>query len=193
MEIWDVKNPWRQEWKQAHFRGAEFFVETNARSGGRRVALHQYPKRNLPYAEDMGRTAFQINVQGYCIGPEYLHAKNLLIMALEADGPGTLSLPLQYNLSDVNVMVQQYSVTESRERGGVCTFDMSFVEYGDPKYREVAWTPGAVDQAATNAEKAVAGPGTETTGSEVTPYNDVWVSGVDPAADPVNTTVIGAP
>ena len=32
-----------------------FYVEIASKSGGRRTAFHQFPKRDTPYAEDMGR------------------------------------------------------------------------------------------------------------------------------------------
>ena len=85
-----VPTPWRDKWQNAQFRGARFFVEQGAQMGGRRVALHQYPKRNVPYAEDMGKQANRFSVSGYCIGPDYLDAKDALIEALEKDGPGML-------------------------------------------------------------------------------------------------------
>src|SRR4051812_26581932 len=103
MEIGDIKNPWRDKWLQAQFRGARFFVENGVMAGGRRTALHEYPKRNVPYAEDMGKAANKFVVQGYLIGPNYLNDKDALIDALEKDGPGMLRLPLPYKMRDVEV------------------------------------------------------------------------------------------
>ena len=155
--ISDIHNPWRDRWQQATFRGAMFFVETGGRAGGRRVALHQYPKRNVPYAEDMGKQANRFVVQGYLIGPHYLDDKDALIEALEKDGPGMLRLPLPYKMRDVEVMVQQYSVTESRERGGMCGVEMDFVEYGNPAYRSTVSTPGEIQKSALGVENSVIG------------------------------------
>ena len=82
----------------------------------------------------MGKQANRFSVSGYCIGPDYLDAKDALIEALEKDGPGMLRLPLPYKMRDVEVMVMSYTVAENRERGGMCALEMEFVEYGDPKY-----------------------------------------------------------
>jgi prophage DNA circulation protein len=184
MIITDIKNPWRKAFRPAWFRGAFFHVDTDARAGGRRVALHQYPKRNLPYAEDMGRTAFAITVQGYLIGPNYLDDMDILIGCLEDDGPGLLSLPLPYNLQDVMVMVQGYSVTTSREKGGYCAVEMAFVEYGEPNFRSTVATPAQINESATTVENTVAGTPTPTTATEVQPYaavyNNAGVSDVVP-------------
>ena len=179
--IRDFHNPWRDKYKQARFRGALFFVETGGRGGGRRVALHQYPKRNTPYAEDMGRTANRFLVQAYLIGPNYLDLKDALIDALEADGPGMLRLPLPYKMSDVQVMVQSYSVSEAREKGGFCTFDMDFVEYGDPVWRETVSTTGEIQKSANAVEESVIG--NELTGQKAVPYAKVYtmvLGGVSP-------------
>jgi len=187
VKIKDIHNPWRDVYNisepgsglaHAMFRSADFFVETNSRQGGRRVALHEYPKRNTPYAEDMGRTAVKFAVQGYCLGPHYLTVKDRLVDALEENGPGRLWLPLMHKLIDMQVMVNSYAVTESRERGGICMVEMQFVEYGDPAYREVAWSPAQIDQSAKNLEGAVTGDKTATTDAEVAPYSDTWVSGM---------------
>lgn len=162
MQISDLHNPWRDKYTNATFRNQLFFVETNVRAGGRRVALHQYPKRNTPYAEDMGRAANRFQVQGYLITgkqmPNYLAFKDQLITALEQDGPGWLSLPLEYQMQDTFVMVMSYSVTETRELGGYCIIQMEFSEYGDPSYRQVISTEGEIAKSATAVEDDVIGP-----------------------------------
>jgi prophage DNA circulation protein len=156
MEIRDVRNPWRDRFQTAFFRGATFHVEADTRIGGRRTALHEYPKRNDPYAEDMGRTARRFTITGYLIGPNYLTLKDQLIDALEADGPGTLRLPMPYQGSDIEVMVVQYQITESRQRGGMCGIEMDFVEYGKPGFANNEEATGAaVNDAAKALEGAV--------------------------------------
>jgi prophage DNA circulation protein len=161
------KNPWRDKYREAAFRNAQFFVETDARQGGRRVALHEYPKRNVPYAEDMGRKALRFLVQGYLIGPKYLDQKNLLVKALEKDGPGMLRLPLPYEMQDVKVMVMGYTVTEARETGGYCKVDMDFAEYGDPQYRQAVSTAGQIEDSAFKLEDQMIGPAKRKTDEEV--------------------------
>jgi prophage DNA circulation protein len=148
----DGQPTWRTLWKQALFRDEIFFVEASSASSGRRVAVHEYPKRNIPYAEDMGRAARTWEIQGYLIGPFYNELRDKLITALEKDGPGRLRLPMPFEGADVQVMVQGYSVQESRDRGGFCGVQMQFVEYGDPLYRNNISTPGEVMQGAANVE-----------------------------------------
>jgi prophage DNA circulation protein len=197
MLIKDIPNaPWRKKWYPAWFRDATFFMETGTRGGGRRVALHEYPKRSIDYAEDMGKKANRFLVNGYLIGPNYLVDKDILINALEMDGPGTLRLPLQYMAVDLEVMVQNYSVSESRERGGFCTIEMEFVEYGTPFYRPTVSTTAVVAQAATNVENAVVGPNepTTTTAQQAAPYGKVLQNADTSPAPPSPPSIFtGAP
>ena len=174
--IRSFKNPWRDRWQQATFRGASFFMETGGQAGGRRAALHEYPKRNVPYAEDMGRRANVYSVQGYLIGPIYLQLRDNLITALEKDGPGMLRLPLPYMMRDVKVLVQSYSITEARERGGMCTIEMQFVEYGDPNYRSTVSTPQEIQKSASAVEDNVIGPQQPNaeTARQAAPYAQVY-------------------
>jgi prophage DNA circulation protein len=217
MHITEIRNSWRSKWEQAQFRGAIFYVETDQRQSGRRVALHQYPKRNDPYAEDMGRAAIQITVQGYVIGKptlsqggvqittdprirqggqarqlgtvtpppgvqfvgrDYLTMKTALIEALEQDGPGILKLPMQFQFRDLEVMVQGYGVTESRERGGMCAFNMQFVEYGKPQYRSTISTPDEVMKTSATLENtfalAFAGKSRDQIEAMLLPYTKVF-------------------
>ena len=133
---------WRQYLKRASFRSCPFYVDTGVRESGRRVVQHEFPKRDVPYAEDMGRRAREFTVRGYLIvfpnetsfpnDPlkklNYITARDALITALEStDGPANLQLPL---LGVLNVMCQRYRVTEEEKLGGYCVFDMTFIEFG---------------------------------------------------------------
>jgi prophage DNA circulation protein len=134
--------PWRRDWMRASFGGAQFHCESNARESGRRIVEHQFPKKELPYAEDMGRSAREFTIRGYCIvypsdvddlfQRDYRNPRNRLIKALEQDGPGKLQLPTQ---PEQIVVCTKYRMQEEEKFGGYCIFDMTFAEYGlDPLY-----------------------------------------------------------
>jgi prophage DNA circulation protein len=145
-------NPWRDKYQQASFRGAIFYTESDSRSSGRRVAVHQYPKRDTPYSEDLGRRAVQHPITGYLIGPDYIGPRDDLIDALEKEGPGQLIHPL---LKPMQVLCTNYTVTESRERGGYCSFEMMFVEAGsDAGTMPTQSTSAAASQAANSTSSA---------------------------------------
>ena len=138
------KATWRLRLRQASFGGAEFHVEQQSRTSGMRAVVHEYPKRKdgLPYTEIMGKHAVRYQVTGYCIsGPRgsYHIQKEQLVAVLERPEPGLLVdpyLPTQPMMA----VCERYSVSETRERGGYCTFEMSFVELGKAGNTPVANT-----------------------------------------------------
>jgi len=145
-------NPWRERlmlgWS---FRGVPFWVEQQARQSGRRNVEHEYPKRNIPYAEDMGRHAVRYTIQGFLIGPNYLAEKSNLLNALEADDAGILVDPM---VGSMLVMCERYSVTETRERGGYCVFEMAFAEAGVPGNSPPTLLLSTRNEVNTNADNA---------------------------------------
>jgi prophage DNA circulation protein len=122
--------PWRMRLVPASYAGVPFHVEHQGHSGGRRVVLHEYPKRNTPYAEDMGRSAFRYQMTGYILGPSYHLGKEALMAALDNREAAQLMDP--YLAEPKMCICERYSVSETRDRGGYCQFEMSFVELGSP-------------------------------------------------------------
>lgn len=121
--------PWRLNLQPASYNGATFHVEVQTRAGGRRIAMHEFPKRDTPYAEDMGRRARGFVVTGYIVGPNYETNRDILIEQLELEVNGQLILPTS---QDQKIVVcDRYSITERRERGGYAEIEMFFLEAGE--------------------------------------------------------------
>jgi prophage DNA circulation protein len=153
---------WRSSLRRASFRGAQFHVDTGVRESARRIVNHEFPKRNVPYAEDMGRRAREFTVRGYIIvyprdtgdllqQKNYIPARDSLILALETDGPANLQLPL---LGVLNCACTRYRVTEEDKLGGFCTFDMTFTEYGQAPATGTRDSAAGVTYAAANLGNA---------------------------------------
>jgi len=145
----NIKSPWRADLQPASFGDAFFYTEANAIENGRRIVMHEFPKKNVPYAEDMGRKAFEFTVRGYCIQyphdrvgndgsqlqqRDYRVARDILSAALSSGDPKPLRLPTMKGASynEMIVMCPRYRLTEEDRSGGYCTFDMTFVELGAP-------------------------------------------------------------
>lgn len=110
----------------ASFRGVPFFVEASERSGGRRLAVHQFVGRDDVYAEDMNRDSRGFRVDGYVIGDDYLAQKDALIAALEdVAGPGELVHPYE---GVRRVACPKFAVRNTKADGGMATFSIEFVE-----------------------------------------------------------------
>jgi prophage DNA circulation protein len=140
--IFDLPSVWRASLMPASFNGARFHCEANGRESGRRIVEHEFPKKEQPYGEDMGRHAREFTVRGYCIvfpydseytlySRDYRVARDELVQQLETEGPGTLQLPTQ---PAQQVVCPRYRMSEEERFGGYCVIDMTFLEYGlDPQ------------------------------------------------------------
>jgi prophage DNA circulation protein len=138
--IRDLPSAWRGDLLPASFDGKMFHVDNGSRESGRRIVVHEFPKKEEPYSEDMGRRAVAFSVRGYCIvyphedasAPnlyrrDYRIARDELQARLETGATGVLQLP---TLAPMKVKCQRYRLTEEDKFGGYCVFDMQFVEAG---------------------------------------------------------------
>jgi len=132
---------WKDKLQPATFRGVPFEVESDDGAFGRRTQVHEYPQRDKPYAEDLGRATREINITAFLIGDEYLAARDKLLEALETAGPGTLVHPwygeLKVSLKD------PARVSHSIANGGMCTVQLSFVEAGELAFPSAGNSLGA--------------------------------------------------
>jgi prophage DNA circulation protein len=122
---------WRDQLRPASFRGVPFFVDNASGTAGRRIVLHEYPKRDKPLSEDMGRASREFTLECFVVGPDYMQARDQLLDALEKAGPGELVHPWRGSL---HVVARPATFRESKDEGGMCTFSIPFVEAGELVY-----------------------------------------------------------
>lgn len=135
----------------ASFRGVPFFVEDATLTGGRRVVVHEFPERDEPFVEDLGRSVNKFPTTGYVIGDDYLVQRDALIAALgDTAGPGEL-VHAYYGAR--RAICGQYSVNEKTAIGGLATFTFEFIETPAqvPTPSVEADTAGEVDAGADTA------------------------------------------
>lgn len=111
----------------ATFRGVPFHVEGTEGSYGRRAVVHEYPLRDKPFVEDLGRKARGIVLEAFVIGSDYMLARDALAMALEEAGAGVLVHPY---LGQRTVTVTDFKLKESTAEGGMARFTITCVEAG---------------------------------------------------------------
>ncbi len=182
---------WREQLQSGSFRGVPFLTDSIDNALGRRAVLHEYPLRDKPYAEDMGRKARQFTLDGYVLGDDYMRERDALIDALEKPGTGTLIHPYW---GSVNVQVLTVSVRESSADGRMASFSVTFAESGenDTPAQSVS-TASQIDDSVSLAKVAavadfarrfsVAGLPAFLTGEITTVLNTALDAiGVDPAA-----------
>jgi prophage DNA circulation protein len=171
---------------------APFHVDVNSRVSGRRTVLHEFPKRDTPYAEDMGRKARSFPVTGYVIGPDYQIFRELLVAALEMEGPGLLILPTLLQRDTIMVQPRDYTVRETRQQGGMAEFEMNFVESGESLLSQIVNSISQVQSAAGASQ----GQAITASGGELTPGSSFGAAGSEGAVFGGNgggTVTIGDP
>ncbi|HDC4262641.1 DNA circularization protein [Enterobacter cloacae] len=120
---------WRDRLRDASFRGVPFSVEDDEGTFGRRVQVHEYPNRDKPFTEDLGRATRRMTINAYLIGDDYADKRDRLIGAVETAGPGTLVHP-QYGEMQGSID-GQVRVTHSNAEGRMCRVSFQFVESGE--------------------------------------------------------------
>lgn len=114
------------------FRDVPFLYVDSDGELGRRVAVFEYPGRDIPYVEDMGKKARTWSLEIVVAGKSYMMDRNALITALSDPGPGTLVHPTLGDLT-VSVLSARGPVESTRE-GGTARFSVTFIESGAPQY-----------------------------------------------------------
>jgi prophage DNA circulation protein len=163
--IRDLPSAWRRDLLPAHFDGIPFHVESGSMEGGRRIVLHEYPKKEMGYAEDMGRKQTGFTVRAYVIQypqdddnglyqRDYRVVRDALQARLDTPGPGVLQLPTYMRQTKI-VVAQQYRMQEEERYGGYCVFDITFVERGVAPFKPMANTQSAVLAQSNGLKQAV--------------------------------------
>jgi len=133
---------WRDSLLPASFRGVSFFVDAAGVPVGRKGQLHEYPKRDEPYFEQMGKQAQVHKLTAFVIGADCFEHRDKLLEALEKEGAGELVHPW---LGRMQVQVGECDLQHDRREGGIARFDLTF-------YPDI---PRKFPTATVNAQKQV--------------------------------------
>lgn len=147
------------ELQPASFRGVPFGVITADGRFGRRMAEHEYPFRDKPWLEDLGRATRKISFVGFLIsdslvygGGDVIDQRERMIAACETNGPGTLIHP---TLGELLVSCPQDGLTVI-ERGNEWRYfelGFSFIESGAREFPSAdSATEDDADEAADESD-----------------------------------------
>lgn len=133
---------WKDRLQDASFRGVPFKVEEEGSPVGRRVETHEYPNRDKPYTEDLGKVTSRPTITAYVVGDDCFDQRDRLIEALNKPGPGTLIHPVY---GEMNVCVDgEIHVSTTKTEGRVVRFDLRFVEAGELSYPTAGAATGQI-------------------------------------------------
>lgn len=116
---------WRDKMRPGSFRGVPFVTDGSKAPVGRRSVTHEYPGRNIPYVEDMGRVTREHKVTAFVIGADCLDKADALLKALETEGEGELVHPW---LGTRKVKAGVGEMSHAYAEGGMVRFELTFTE-----------------------------------------------------------------
>jgi prophage DNA circulation protein len=119
---------WRDDLLPAQLNGLTFLYSEVSGKGGRRNVLFEYPGRDAPFIEDLGRRAKQYSVAAFLVGPNYHVDRDRLIDIL--DSGDALDFQHPYHGSMPVKLLGEYSYQETDQQGGMVSFTFTLVEAG---------------------------------------------------------------
>ncbi|WP_321810069.1 DNA circularization protein [Burkholderia sp. BCC1985] len=120
-----------EQLRPASYRGVPFVSLGSESSFGRRNQTHEYPQRDTPWIEDLGRGARRIRMYGFVIGDDVIAQRDVMIAAVETIGDGELVHP---TLGRLTVNIGGFRSIERWEAGRYFEFHFEFVESGQRTY-----------------------------------------------------------
>jgi prophage DNA circulation protein len=145
--------------KQASFRNLPFAVENFGGEHGRRLAEHEYPDRDVPWAEDLGRRKRSLRVRGFLLsnspvygGGDVGDQLQRMIGAAEAKGSGPLVHPV---LGALTVNCRSFVHESAADGDNFIAIAFDFIEGGVRTFPTTqAATGSVVNSAAASAQSA---------------------------------------
>jgi len=150
---------WASQLRKASFGGVPFGVLGGQIRVGRRNAVHEYPKKDEVWVEDLGRAARRITLVGFLVEngayaggkSSVIAQRERLIAICESKGPSALVHP---TLGSLIVSLVDTVMDERWDRGRVFEISFSFIESGVRTFPQVTADGPTVVKAAAQAAKS---------------------------------------
>ena len=107
----------------ASFRGVPFLVNTETKSGGKKVVSHEYVNNDERFVEELGKLPPSFTVQAIVHGEDAIQRRLDLERVLDIEGLGDLIHPIYGN---IKVKSTTYSVTSRQNDTGRFDFSINF-------------------------------------------------------------------
>lgn len=114
---------WRDQMLPASFRGISFLIPQASVPIGMKVQLHEFPQRDEPYAEQLGKQSQVHRLVCWIIGEDCFERRDKFMEALQTPGPGELVHPW---LGRMQVKVGEGELSHDFKRGGMAEFAVTF-------------------------------------------------------------------
>lgn len=114
---------WRDQMLPASFRGISFLIPQASVPVGMKVQLHEFPQRDEPYAEQMGKQAQIHRLVCWIIGDDCFERRDKFMEAVQTPGAGELVHPW---LGRMQVKAGEAELTHDFKQGGMAAFAVTF-------------------------------------------------------------------
>ena len=123
----------QKQLRPGSFRGVPFETQSAKTTVGRRVQIHEFPQRDVPYVEDLGKKARKFEFTAVVVGADYVEKMQRLLDAIETPGPGILIHPW---FGKVVVLAESANDISFSSKLRMATVTLKFVESGENRYPE---------------------------------------------------------
>lgn len=113
--------------RKASYNGISFHVVSGTWKGGRRTVTHEYPQRDYPFVEDLGKATDTFTLECFVNGSDYINQSKRLMSELKKEGTGSLVHPW---LGAMDVQVIDVSEISWDLSLGKASFSVTFLEPG---------------------------------------------------------------
>lgn len=114
---------WRDQMLPASFRGISFLIPQASVPVGMKVQLHEFPQRDEPYAEQMGKQAQIHRLVCWIVGDDCFERRDKFMEAVQTPGAGELVHPW---LGRMQVKAGEAELTHDFKQGGMAAFAVTF-------------------------------------------------------------------
>lgn len=111
--------------QKASYKGVSFEVTDASYNAGRRVAVFEFPQKDTPFVEDLGRKATEYSFTAFVVGTDYIQKMSALVKVLESSGSGKLVHPW---LGEKTVIAKDANNVKYSSKLLTATIDLVFVE-----------------------------------------------------------------
>lgn len=120
---------WTTQLLPASFRGVPFYVRSHEQEAGRRIIESEYPLRDTPSTEDLGRKIEHYQFDAYVLGQDYFAQASALYQACVLQNTtGTLVHPY---LGNITARCEGFRRRETDKEGAIARIDLRFIEGGN--------------------------------------------------------------
>jgi len=144
---------WTKTLSAASYRGVPFYVDYEGMTGGKRLALHEFAGGRTTLIEEMGLKTSGFDVTAYVIGDLSDVSARALVAAMQAPGPGFVTLPIDGGLM---ACVDDWHRSREKDRMGHIAFDIHFVPLSNEAGFSLS-TGDVISTVAANIVSAAAG------------------------------------